>query len=229
MKNLSKKKVVIKLSGSIFNLESYDMIKKYARILIKIQNKVQPIIIAGGGKIARNYINIARELGYDESSLDLMGIDVSRLNAKLLISALNSYAYPNVAQTLEEISEFIESNKIVVSGGLHPGQSTNATSALIAEKVRAIKFINATDVNGIYDLDPRKNENAKLFKEIDIKSCIKILIKESSMAGEYDLMDIVALKIIQRSAIDTRIILSTPQNIQNTVQSDSYIGTKIIS
>ena len=44
-----------------------------------------------------------------------------------------------------------------------------------------------------------------------------------------NLMDIVALKIIQRSAIDTRIILSTPQNILNTIQSDSHIGTKIIS
>ncbi|MGD1837303.1 MAG: UMP kinase [Nitrososphaeraceae archaeon] len=225
---MSKKRVVIKLSGSIFNLESTSIIKKYARMLIKIQNEVQPIIITGGGKIARNYINIARDLGYDESSLDLMGIDVSRLNAKLLISALTSYAYPKVPQTLEDVSKFSESNKIIISGGLHPGQSTNATSALIAEKVRAIKFINATDVNGIYDSDPRKNENAKLFKKIDLKTCLKILIKGSSMAGEYDLMDIVALKIIQRSHIDTRVILSTPQNIVNVVQSNSYIGTKII-
>ena len=60
-------------------------------------------------------------------------------------------------------------------GGLHPGQSTNATSALIAEKVKASTFLNATDVNGIYDSDPNTNKNAKLFKEITVKECMEIL------------------------------------------------------
>jgi uridylate kinase len=130
-------------------------------MLIDISNTVQPVVVTGGGQIARFYINTARKLGLDESSLDLMGIDVSRLNAKLLISSLGSHVYPNVPKSLDEISNFIESNKIIVSGGLHPGQSTNATSALIAEKIKANQFINATDVEGIYDSDPRKNQNAK--------------------------------------------------------------------
>ena len=66
--------------------------------------KVQPIVITGGGRIARHYINLARNLGSDEASLDIMGIEVSRLNAKLLIVALKEMAYSQVPTDLEEVA-----------------------------------------------------------------------------------------------------------------------------
>lgn len=224
-----KKRIVIKLSGSIFSQDAQESsIKKYAQMLSHIQKKVQPVIITGGGGIARHYINLARNLGSDEASLDIMGIEVSRLNAKLLMVALKEMAYLQVPTDLENVAIAAESGKIVVVGGLHPGQSTNATSALIAEKVKASAFLNATDVNGIYDSDPNTNKNAKLFKEVTVKECMEILGRESSMAGTYDLMDIVALKVIERSNIPTRILLSDVSNIKNAVEGKHCIGTEII-
>ena len=235
--HLQKKRVVIKLSGSIFSLsnnneqdnhEYYNTFKQYSDVLTNLTNDVQPIVITGGGSIARLYINFARKLGQDEATLDLLGIAISRINAKLLIASLGSYAYPEVPQSLDDVGRFVESNKIIVSGGLHPGQSTNATSALIAEKTGASEFINATDVNGIYDSDPRKNNNAQLFEKIEVNKLLKMLLKESSMAGEYDLLDIVALKVIERSKIKTKVILSNPTNIYNTIQGRNYIGTELV-
>jgi uridylate kinase len=232
-----KKRIVIKLSGSIFNLSDnhdqdsnnyYDIFKQYSDILTNLTPNVQLIVITGGGSIARLYINFARKLGLDEASLDLLGIAISRVNAKLLIASLGHYAYPEVPLSLDDVARFVESNKIIVSGGLHPGQSTNATSALIAEKTRASEFINATDVNGIYDSDPRKNKNAHLFAKIELDKLLNMLLKESSMAGEYDLLDIVALKVIERSKIRTRVILSNPKNISNTIQGRKYIGTELV-
>jgi uridylate kinase len=234
---LQKKRVVIKLSGSIFSLSDiskqdnndyYNKFKQYSDALTNLTNSIQPIVITGGGSIARLYINFARKLGLDESSLDLLGISISRINAKLLIASLGNYAYPDVPQSLDDVGRFVESNKIIVSGGLHPGQSTNATSALIAEKTRASEFINATDVNGIYDSDPRKNNNAQLFEKIEVNKLLHMLLKESSMAGEYDLLDIVALKVIERSKIKTKVILSDPTNISNAIQGRNYIGTELV-
>jgi uridylate kinase len=141
---------------------------------------------------------------------------------------MGHFAYPEVPMSLDDVARFVESNKIIVSGGLHPGQSTNATSALIAEKTRASEFINATDVNGIYDSDPRKNKNAHLFAKIELDKLLNMLLKESSMAGEYDLLDIVALKVIERSKIRTKVILSNPKNISNTIQGRKYIGTELV-
>lgn len=196
-------------------------------MLTKISEKVQPVVVAGGGKFARYYISTARSFGSDEASLDIIGIEVSRLNARLLILALGDQAYPAVPEDLEQVSKAITTNRIVVTGGLHPGQSTNATAALIAEKVKASKFLNATDVDGIYDSDPNKNKDAKLFREITVKKCIDLLGSEDSAAGAYDLMDIVALKVIERSKIPTIVVRSDPVVIENSI-SDNNMGTRII-
>jgi uridylate kinase len=48
------------------------------------------------------------------------------------------------------------------------------------------------------------------------------------MAGTYDLMDIVALKVIERSNIPTRILLSDVSNIKNAIEGKQCIGTEII-
>ena len=222
-----KKIIVIKLSGKVFGIEQTKDLKDYARFFVKISKICQPILIAGGGKIARHYISNARSSGADESTLDELGIEISRLNAKLLIYALKDKAYPHPPTTLSEMKNAVESGLIVVAGGLHPGQSTNGTAALIAEKVKASEFLNATDVDGIYDSDPNKNKKAKKFKRIDIKDLRNLLVHEDSMAGGYDLMDIVALKVIERSKIKTRIIKADIKIIEKALKG-MRTGTEII-
>ena len=222
-----KKRIVIKFSGKVFAMENIKLLKDYARFLAKVSKTYQPIIIAGGGKIARHYISHARSSGVDESTLDELGIEISRLNAKLLIYALKGKAYSHPPTSLKEAQQAVESGLIVVAGGLHPGQSTNGTAALIAEKTNADQFINATDVDGIYDSDPNKNKKAKLFKQIEIKNLKKMLIHEDSVAGGYDLMDIVALKIIARSKIKTRVIRSDIKNLEKAIKGQAT-GTQII-
>jgi|TARA_B100001750_G_scaffold228605_1_gene223203 uridylate kinase len=222
-----KKRIVIKFSGKVFAMENIKLLKDYARFLVKTSKTYQPIIVAGGGKIARHYINHARSSGADESTLDELGIEISHLNAKLLIYALKGKAYSHPPTTLREAKQAVDSGLIVVAGGLHPGQSTNGTAALIAEKIHAEQFINATDVDGIYDSDPNKNKKAKLFKKIEIKNLKKILIHENSAAGGYDLMDIVALKIIERSKIKTRVIKSDIKNLEKAIKGQAT-GTEII-
>ncbi len=222
-----KKRIVIKLSGSVFAMDNTKVLKDYASFLVKISKICQPVVIAGGGKIARHYISHARTSGADESTLDELGIEVSRLNAKLLIYALKNKAYPHPPTNLQEVKHAVDSGLIVISGGLHPGQSTNATAALIAEKVHASEFLNTTDVDGIYDSDPRKNKKAKKFKRIELKNLRKLLVHEETIAGGYDLMDIVALKVIERSKIKTRILKSDIKNIEKAIKGNS-IGTEII-
>jgi uridylate kinase len=225
-----KKKVVIKLSGSIFGSGAKSKsIKDYGMMITELNKHIQPVVITGGGNIARHYIDLARGFGSDEASLDLLGIEVSRLNAKLLLHSVGGRVYPKVPTNLEEVSIAAVTDEPVILGGLHPGQSTNATSALVAEKVKAQLFVNATDVNGIYDSDPNINRHAKAFKKITVDKCIEVLGKNSSMAGKYDLMDMVALKIIERSRIPTVILRASVTNIIKAIKSDTKIGTRILA
>ena len=222
-----KKKIVIKLSGRIFGMDNVKILKDYASFLVKISKVCQPVVIAGGGNIARHYISHARSSGADESTLDELGIEISRLNAKLLIYALKNKAYSHPPTTLQEVKHAVDDGLIVVTGGLHPGQSTNGTAALIAEKIQADQFLNATDVDGVYDMDPKKNKKAKKFIQIELKNLRNMLIHEDSIAGGYDLMDIVALKIIERSKIKTRILKADPKLIEKAIKGED-VGTKII-
>ncbi len=221
------KRIVIKLSGQIFGMDNVKILKDYARFLVKISKVCQPVIVAGGGHIARRYINYARSSGADESSLDELGIDISRLNAKLLIYALKHRAYPHPPITLQEIRNAVDSGVIVVTGGLHPGHSTNGTAALIAEKINASVFLNATDVAGVYDLDPNKYKGAKMYRRIELKKLRNMLVRKESIAGGYDLMDILTLKIIERSKIKTRILKADIKTLEKAIKGGS-VGTEII-
>ena len=222
-----KSRIVIKLSGRVFGMDNVKVLKEYASFLVKISKKYQPIIVAGGGNIARHYISHARSSGADESTLDELGIEISRLNAKLLIYALKNKAYSHPPTTLQEVKHAVDGGLIVVTGGLHPGQSTNGTAALIAEKIKAEQFLNATDVDGVYDLDPNKHKRAKKFKRIELKNLKNMLVHEDSIAGGYDLMDIVALKIIERSKIKTRILKANIKIIEKAIKG-ADVGTKIV-
>jgi uridylate kinase len=222
-----KQRIVIKLSGRLFGMDNVKVLKDYATFLVKLSKICQPVIVAGGGTIARHYISHARSSGADESTLDELGIEISRLNAKLLIYALGNKAYSHPPTTLQEVRHAVDDGLIVITGGLHPGQSTNGTAALIAEKIKAEQFLNATDVDGVYDMDPNKFKQAKKFKRIELKNLKNILVHEDSVAGGYDLMDIVALKIIERSKIQTRILKADPKIIEKAIKG-SNVGTEII-
>jgi uridylate kinase len=82
-------------------------------------------------------------------------------------------------------------------------------------------------VDGIYDSDPNKNKKAKKFKRIELKKLRSLLMREDSIAGSYDLMDIVALKVIERSKIKTRVLKADIKNLEKAIKGIS-VGTEII-
>ncbi|MEK6944992.1 MAG: UMP kinase, partial [Thermoproteota archaeon] len=72
-----------------------------------------------------------------------------------------------------------------------------------------------------------KNKNAKKFKRIDLKNLRRLLIHEDFVAGGYDLMDIVALKIIERSKIKTRVLKADIKKLEKAIKGVP-VGTEII-
>ncbi|ABK78153.1 uridine monophosphate kinase [Cenarchaeum symbiosum A] len=224
---MAKKRIVIKLSGSAFGGDDGKVLREYAAFLSGISGSWQPVVVAGGGRVARQYIANARSSGADETTLDEIGIGVSRLNARLLICALGAKAHPYPPATLKEVRHAVDGGLVVIAGGLHPGQSTNGTAALIAEKVGAAQFLNATDVDGVYDRDPNKHSDARMLRKIGLGELRKMLAREDSVAGGYDLMDLVALKVIERSRIRTRILRADVNVLKKAVRGTAA-GTELV-
>lgn len=212
----------------MFADESGAAIAEAASAISKISRVCRPVAVAGGGPVARRYISLARKAGADESSLDEMGIQVSRLNARLLIHKLGSRAWPRPPETLDEAVQAAGSGLAVVAGGLYPGQSTNGTAALIAERLGAEQLLNATDVDGVYDMDPNKHKNAKLIKRIKLQDLRAMMARQESVAGGHDLMDLVALKIIERSRIKTRILRADAKTLEKAARGSGSPGTLVL-
>jgi len=225
---------VVKIGGSILFDEddqiNEKLITKYAKTIRTVftESKKRCAIVVGGGKIARKYIASSRRFGADETYNDIMGIEVAKLNARLLISALGELAYSTPPNNIQEFTAFYkETDKIIVCGGFRPGQSTNAVAAEIAEAAKAEKLFNLTDVAGVYSDDPVKNPDATLLDKISIDDLIKMVSNVQTKAGYYPLFDITAAQTIKRSKIPLQFINGRdPENLQKAFKGEK-IGTMV--
>jgi len=221
-------KIVVTIGGSILIQNSaYKKFKEYSDVISEMNTEHKLYVVVGGGKPAREYIEIARGLGASEALCDDMGIDVTRLNARLLIIALGDAAYPKVPINFAEALEYSQSGKLVVMGGTEPAHSTDAVGSILAEFVGADLLINATSVDGLYDKDPHKHDDAVKIKEITASDMMELLSNKDTKAGTYEFFDNTAIEIIKRSKIKTLIINGNePENLLKAVFED--IGTTIL-
>ncbi len=223
------KKVVISLGGSILipTLEEHT-VKEYVPVLRKIAKQHRLFVVVGGGGEARRYIAIMRDLGIDEGTSDEIGILITRLNATMLIAALGDDAYPKVAESHAEAKKFAETGKIVVMGGITPGQTTDAVAAVLAERVGAAVFINATSVDGIYSADPRKDPKATRFDAMTPQKLLEIVGGTGLGAGSNNVLDIVAARVVERSGIPLVVLDGRdPKNLSSAVLKGKYRGTVV--
>lgn len=221
-------KIVVSVGGSVLaRALSPEKFKSYAAAILKLSKKNTVFIVTGGGQAARDYIGVARELGSDEATCDLIGIQLTRLNARLLIAALGDAAYHEPPLNYTEAKNASISGKIVVMGGVSPGHTTDAVSAILAEYVGADLLINATSIDGVYTSDPKKNKQARKFDTLTPKQLIEIVMKTEMVAGANSPIDLLAAKIIERSNIRTIVLNGeSPQNIFDAVYG-KHTGTVI--
>ena len=221
-------RIVITVGGSIIIKDhNYKKFQDYAQVLREMSEKHQITVVVGGGRTARDYIGIARDLGASEALCDDIGIEVTRLNARLLITALGEDAYPRVPHNFAEALEFSTSGRIVVMGGTEPAHSTDAVGSILAEFVSADLLINATSVDGLYDKDPHKYPDATMYPEITPSEMLEMLSDKEMKAGTYEFLDKTAIQIIGRSRIKTVILNGEdPSNLNKAL--DGEIGTLIV-
>ena len=208
------KNIVIKFGGSLLFSEggtiNYEKITEFCDLIKNDQNYDSIIIVCGGGTIARQYIKAIREFTENEILCDLIGIDISRINSRLIVANMKEFAYPQVPESFKELSTAIITSKIVVMGGLQPGQSTTSVAIQVAEFLKTARLVILTDVDGIYDKDPKVFDDAKLLRELNYDSLQKIILEMSgdkqAAAGEYRIFDAVSLQILKRSNVVVSVI-----------------------
>ncbi|AFK22918.1 UMP kinase [Pyrococcus sp. ST04] len=201
-------RIVFDIGGSVLVPDKPDIefIKKLSYELTKVSEDHEIAIVVGGGRTAREYIEVASEFNASEAFKDYIGIQITRANAMLLIAALRERAYPQVVEDFWEAWRAIHLKKIPVMGGTHPGHTTDAVSALLAEFLGADLLIVVTNVDGVYTDDPRKNPNAKKIEKMKAIELVELVSRGVEKAGASTVIDPLAAKIILRSGIKTYVI-----------------------
>lgn len=230
--------IVLSVGGSILAKDlKPESFLAYAAVLKELAKENTVAVVTGGGTAARDYINVARCAGCNEVECDYIGIDITRLNAKLLISALGKDAYPQPPHDYVEAQEALSSGKIVVMGGVIPGQTTDAVAAILAEYLRADLFVIATAVDGVYTADPKQYPDAKKYEIMSPKELVSIVMSIEMKAGSKSPVDPLAAKIIERCNIETIVMDGThAQNVLQAIIQESirteplkgvHLGTRI--
>lgn len=187
----------------------------------------QVYVVVGGGKIAREYIGKARALEAGEAFCDLLGIGATKLNAMLLIAALGKAAAPEPPETYARALAASAGGKIVVLGGMQPGQTTDAVAALLAEYVHADKLIVATSVDGVYSADPGIDPKAKKFDTMTHQDLVRLSMETEMKAGSRSPVDPLAAKIVERSSIPTAVVYGGDVENLKRAAEGSHSGTEI--
>jgi uridylate kinase len=219
--------IVIGLGGSVVLSDDVNdtYFKNLTNLLKEISKKNKIYLVIGGGKTARAYIKMGRELNLNEETLDHIGIEITRLNAKLIANIID-ISNKFIPQTTEEAKNI--KKPVVVMGGTTPGHSTDMVGAELAEKVGASKYIIATNVDGVYDKDPNKFKDAKQLKEISIKQLIEKYGTKWETAGQNIVIDGPALEIIDRANIPTFVLNGKKlEEIKKAINNQSFNGTII--
>ena len=219
--------IVVKVSGSLLYPPSKDYLRRLADTIRRLSESYRVAVVAGGGGLARQLIEAARGVGAGQGVLDLLGIEAARLNARLVSLVLGGLAPVEPPYTPPSILEAASRYRVVVLGGLQPGQSTNAVSLVVAELLGARLVVNLLrDTQGVYKRFPPGpgEEPARCLSYGELRG---IVGGYSQRAGEYELIDHLALSIAERSGI--RIVFaegSDPSVVERAVRGEP-VGTLV--
>ena len=191
---------------------------------------VDVAIVIGAGNIWRGATG--ENVGMDRATADYMGMLATVINALALQSALEEAGAPtrvltsiNIYQLAEpfvrrKALRHLEKGRIVIfAGGTgNPFFTTDSAAALRASEINADVLLKATQVDGVYDSDPRKNPEAKLIHKITYKDAI---------ARQLQFMDTAALALCLENKVPVQVFnLHKKGNIKRALCGED-VGTII--
>ncbi len=218
--------IVISLGGSLIIPGEIDtkFLSEFKKLILKhIALNKKFILVVGGGTTARKYITALKTLNNTSNdNLDWMGIEATRLNAKLVQISFGKKAHKEIATDPNKKLNFNES--ILISGGWKPGRSTDDCAVRLAKTYGAKVIINLSNIDYVYDKDPKKHKNAKKIESISWKNFRKIT-GNKWIPGKNLPFDPTAAKTAQENKV--KVIIANFKNLNNILNGQPFKGTVI--
>jgi len=222
------KTIVLSLGGSLIVPDKIDIdfLKNFKKIVENyIKKDYRFVVYCGGGSIARKYQEAAsRAVKLNNEDLDWLGIHATRLNAHLLKTLFKNYAEEMIIKDPTKKIKF--DKKILIAAGWKPGWSTDYDAVLLAKNLGISTIINMSNIDYVYDKDPKKFRDAKKTEKISWNGYRKISGSKWK-AGLNLPFDPVAAKEAQKSKIKVIVIGKNLNNFENLLNNKKFNGTII--
>jgi uridylate kinase len=223
-----EKTIIISLGGSVIVPDKIDVrfLKKLKKIIEKFAKKgYRSVIICGGGKTARDYQKAASKIVKpNNEDLDWLGVHATRLNAHFIKILFGNIAEDVVVNDPTLKIKF--NKKILVAAGWKPGWSTDYDAVLLAKNLKAGTIINMSNIDFVYDKDPKKFKDAKKIKSISWKRYRKIS-GDKWKAGLNLPFDPVAAKEAEKLKLKVIIIGKNLRNFESLLSKKKFEGTVV--
>src|SRR3989338_2962312 len=220
--SLTKERIVVSVGGSCIVPDQIDtdfLTRFKALILEKVQGGFTFSIITGGGKTARRYRDAASAVTpLSPQDLDWIGIHATRLNAQLLRNIFAGYAHPVVIHN--PTIDIDADQPVIIAAGWQPGWSTDYCAVLMAKNLGATRLVNLSNIDYVYDGDPKKNPSAKPIERIGWSS-FRSLIPPEWDPGLSSPFDPVAAQEAEALGLEVAII-----NGAKLAEFSNYLGNK---
>jgi len=220
---------VLSLGGSLLYPKDINILylKNFKNFILKwVKRGKSFVIFVGGGKIARNYQTVAKKFKVKDRDLDWIGISATFLNAQLVKSIFGRYAFEAV---LTNPTQKISTNKkIIFFAGWKPGWSTDYDAVLAAKTFGSKRVINLSNIDFVYNKDPKKFKDAKPLEKISFEGLLKIVGKKW-IPGANVPFDPKAIRLAQKENI-TIIILNGKDfnNLEKVFLGKKFLGTSVL-
>jgi len=231
MNSDSQETIVIALGGSIIvsrNIQAH-FLKQFRKFILKFVNEGRRfVVVAGGGRIARDYQNAAAGIAeLSDEDKDWIGIHATRINAHLLRVIFFDVAHPVVLDSpLKEIKNE-EKYNLFIASGWRPGWSTDYVAVMLASRFQTKRLIVATKIPYVYDEDIEKNKRAKPLKDISWKDYRK-MVGDVWTPGLKSPVDPIAAKLAQSLKLEAIVVRGTDlENMENILRGKKFRGTLI--
>ncbi len=225
----SREIIVMSVGGSIVAPKEIDTkyVKKLITLLENHTDKYRFILIIGGGKTAREYIKALEQINphIENKKKDWLGIYATKLNAMLVKNSIQKSVYKKIIDTPHKKVRF--NQDFLVGGGYLPGVSSDYSAVSIAKTYQINKIINLTNVDYVYDKNPKEHKDAKPIKKLEWNKFFEMFGENFEPGANYPFDPIAAKKSQKFNKI---VIIANGLDLDNLeliLKNKKYKGTEI--
>jgi uridylate kinase len=229
MNPTERERIIVSVGGSLIVPDGIDtdFLTRFKTLLLeKVQRGFTFSIITGGGKTCRRYQEAAAAVTpLSPQDLDWIGIHSTRLNAQLLRNIFVGYAHAHVVKnpTID-----IEADEpIIIAAGWQPGWSTDYCAVLVAKNLGARRLVNLSNIDYVYDKDPKKYSDARKLEKVSWSE-FRGIIPDHWDPGLSSPFDPVAAKEAEALGLEVAIINGAKlEEFSNYLDGKPFVGTTI--